>query len=148
MRHHLLQVFSVALLVFAAGWPLCAQGSGTGQVIGDVANVPPETKVRMLRIIFEDVFGTPAELKAKFVAACDARTPSAATASSPATASKAPEPASMSASRKATLAALCVPSVRRGVESALSFKEPASAAQAPAPSSATNKALARPAPSP
>lgn len=120
----LLQACAMAL--FVIGFSGRAVASGVGPLIADMADVPPETKIQMLRIIFEDVFGTPEEIKAQFVAACNARKPAAQSATSgvPGAASpktKVPE-AQKSISREATLAAFCAPTIRRGIESALTPK--------------------------
>lgn len=119
-----LLVSRILLLVVAVAFTPDGAASGAGQVVSQVADVPPETQVRMLRILLDDVFGTPEELRARFIAACQARSGAEATLTGSAdqeSTSGAPHPqgTSRSASRAATLAAFCAPAVRRGIEAAL-----------------------------
>lgn len=138
MKNKIRQFVGVLLLVAASTFTANSFASGGGAVAVQMMNVPPETKIKMLRVIFEDVFGTPEELRAQFVAACNARQNTTSTAvSQPAAASAA---ASKSYSREATLAALCMPAARRGIESALSPKKPAPISGASAPKDAQKKA--------
>ncbi|WOB06953.1 hypothetical protein [Piscinibacter gummiphilus] len=125
-------------LAIALGFPSSASASGAGQVVSQMADVPPETKIKMLRVIFEDVFGTPEEIRTQFVAACNARnkaaTPSTEKAQQIAS-SPAPKASdgSKSLSKEATLIAFCAPPVRRSIESALAPKAAASTPSASAP---------------
>ena len=125
-------------LATTSGFAGSSLASGAGQVVSQMADVPPETKIKMLRVIFEDVFGTPEEIRTQFVAACNAREKATTStkakvtqvASSPAP--KASE-ASKSLSKEATLTAFCAPPVRRSIESALTPKAAGSASYASAP---------------
>jgi hypothetical protein len=112
-----------------AGWLLLmlalpVHAGDPSSAVAAVADAPPETQVRILKIVFNDMFGSRAELKAKFVAACQAREKAApAPAATPA---KLPKPLSEAAQQKAgelsqevVLAALCSGPARRQVEAAL-----------------------------
>jgi hypothetical protein len=95
--------------------------------VAAVADAPPETQVRILKIVFNDMFGSRAELNAKFVAACQAREKAApAPVAAPAKPDKPAKPLSEVAqqkaeelSKEAVLAALCSGPARRQVEAAL-----------------------------
>jgi hypothetical protein len=112
-----------------AGWLLLmlalpVHAGDPSSAVAAVADAPPETQVRILKIVFNDMFGSRAELKAKFVAACQAREKAApASAAAPA---KPAKPLSEVAQQKAgelsqevVLAALCSGPARRQVEAAL-----------------------------
>lgn len=94
--------------------------------IKGISELPPESQLEIVRIVLDDMFGTPEEVRVKFVAACDKRkTPSSAPPKS-APEKKADESlASMmrarvaGASKEATLLALCAASVRPKIEAAL-----------------------------
>ena len=137
MKHIRFPFTRILLLATMVGLPAIAGASGSGQVVSQMADAPPETKIKMLRIIFNEVVGTAEELKTQFVAACNARQKALAQPAaqagqgSAAPTLKASAP-SKNLSKEATLAAFCVPAVRRGIESALT-PNPA-AASAPNPS--------------
>ncbi|MYN25922.1 hypothetical protein [Duganella levis] len=102
-----------------------AHAGDPSSAVAAVADAPPETQVRILKLVFNDMFGSRAELKAKFVAACQTRekaAPAAAAAAPAKPAKPISEVAQQKAgelSQEAVLAALCSGPARRQVEAAL-----------------------------
>lgn len=101
-----------------------ARAGDPSSAVAAVADAPPETQVRILKIVFNDMFGSRAELKAKFVAACQARekaapAPLAAPAKPARPLSEAAQQKAGELSKEAVLAALCSGPARRQVEAAL-----------------------------
>lgn len=118
--------------VLGATFAPAATASGGGDVVKGLADMPPEAKIQVLRIIFEDLFGTPEELKVRFVEACNARmesTPESQEAKgTPSGTVEITSETSASGSKwkEATLSALCVPAVRSRIEAALTPEQPQS----------------------
>lgn len=120
-----LRVTLIFLALFAnIGFIQSSAASGAGQVGAQLLDVPPETKIKMLRIVLEDLFGTPAEIRAQFIVACDTREklkrlPSEkvkhVSTSLPSTSSD----VDSNLSKDAVLAAFCSAAVRKKIELAL-----------------------------
>lgn len=94
-------------------------GQAVAMTARALADAPPETQERALRIVFRSMFGSRAELKAQFLAACAerAKAPAAGTTERP-LADVAQEKAGQ-LSRAAVLAVLCSGPARAQVEAAL-----------------------------
>lgn len=110
----------IVLLILAS----LAHAGDPSSAVAAVTDAPPETQVRILKLVFNDMFGSRAELKAKFVAACQTREKAApAAAAAPAKPAKPiSEVAQQNAgelSQEVVLAALCSGPARRQVEAAL-----------------------------
>lgn len=122
MKKYAGQSLAVGMVVFILLSP--AHAGDPSSAVAAVADAPPETQVRILKIVFNDMFGSRAELKAKFVAACQARekaapAPVAAPAKPAKPLSEAAQQKAGELSKEAVLAALCSGPARRQVEAAL-----------------------------
>lgn len=122
MKKYAGQSLAVGVVVFILLSP--ARAGDPSSAVAAVADAPPETQVRILKIVFNDMFGSRAELKAKFVAACQARekatpAPVAAPAKPAKPLSEAAQQKAGELSQEAVLAALCSGPARRQVEAAL-----------------------------
>jgi hypothetical protein len=72
---HLMQKTNVAFLSALLLISNTANAGDPSTVVGAVADAPPEAQVKILRILFEDVAGSPQELKQRLVTACKNRVP-------------------------------------------------------------------------
>lgn len=109
-------------------YPMATAGDPSSVVDG-FAKAPPEAQVKIVRIILDDLFGTPQELKARLGRECSARqqrSTSDGSATPPANAAAiqeaAPHSPDESKSKEAILIAMCAGPIRRGIEHFLSFK--------------------------
>lgn len=121
------------LLVFLIPFGHANAGEPSSFVQG-VAEAPPETQIAMLRIVLDDVLGTPEKLRASFTRACDTQAPAPEDVQGNAASASSARPETASTKKKGlTLAALCARPVRERLIAILSsraLRGPAASASA------------------
>jgi hypothetical protein len=107
------------LALAATLWAGPVRAGDPSAVVGAVADAPPETQVRILRMVLKDMFGSRAELKARFIAACAERHATRVPDKSERSLAAVAQEKAGELSRAAVLAALCSGPARARVEAAL-----------------------------
>jgi len=117
--------FVLAAMVCAA--PAMADpGQAIAMTAKAIADAPPETQERALRIVFRSMFGSRAELKAQFIGACAERDKAPVTNKTERPLAEVAQEKAGQLSRAAVLAALCNGPARAQVEAALTPPAPGS----------------------
>lgn len=120
-----LRMGGVVLAAVVCAGPVRADpGQAIAMTAKAIADAPPETQERALRIVFRSMFGSRAELKAQFVSACAERDKAPAPAQTERPLADVAQEKAGQLSRAAVLAALCNGPARAQVEAALTPPPP------------------------
>lgn len=121
-----MRIFTHLILFAFACTSNSALAGDPSAAVDGFAKAPPEAQVRIVRIIFDDLFGSPDELRAHFIASCNALSalkigngegkPDAQKNARLSTGKE------LGAKQTATLRVLCTAPIRKGVLEALNWK--------------------------